>query len=124
VAELPNGTSLPDASYPAAVTCTPPDKRRLYREEHGVQNPIVRWRWDCFVTAERISSTDEAEAHKLMLAHDCKGAGWCSVRMTPERVALLGRPHLPEPTPEDRERWNKLREAKRKAKRKARAGTP
>jgi hypothetical protein len=95
------------------VLCTPVAQRKLYRDEHGSQNPQVRWGWDCPVTGERVGSSDEIEARKDMLAHDCGGAGWCPIPMTPERVALAGQPHLLEPTPEDRKRWAKAR-SKRK----------
>jgi len=61
----------------AEVGCTPPEKRQLYKLEHGSQNPWVMWQWACPVTGERVGSEDEAEARALMLAHDCQGAGWC-----------------------------------------------
>ncbi len=61
----------------SAVTCLPPEKRRLYRDEHGIQNPQVRYGWDCPVSGQKVGSSDEAVARKAMLAHDCGGAGWC-----------------------------------------------
>lgn len=68
---------MPEHHY--EVLCTPRDKRKLYRDEHGSQNPVVHYGWICPVTSERIVSQDEEEARQLMLAHDCGGAGWCPV---------------------------------------------
>jgi hypothetical protein len=61
------------------VLCTPREKRRLYRDEHGSQNPQILYRWDCPVSGARVGSSDEKEARKDMLAHDCGGSGWCPI---------------------------------------------
>lgn len=89
------------------------EKRIPYRINRGNNsNPDVRWRWGCPVCTftceakEKEGCQGEADAHKCL-------AAWCAVPMTAERVTLLGRPHLAEPSKEDRERWNRLRERNR-----------
>lgn len=96
------------------VLCIPVRKRKLYREEIGVQNPIVWWRWDCPVSGEKIRSADGTTASTMMLEHDCEGAGWCSIPAThPSQPSGLV-PQL-QATKEDRERWLLLGERRVRA---------
>ena len=100
------------------VAMTEP-RQRLYQVNRGsgYSNPDYRWRWGCNVCRFTCENSDKAVCQAEADAHNC-GSGWCAIPMTPVRVALLGRPHLPEPTPEDRERWNRLRERNRRRTRK------
>lgn len=66
------------------------------------------WTWTCMVCPYRCQDVSKSACQKLANAHDCP-YGWCTVPMTPERAKLLGRPHIPEPTKEDRRRWSHAR---------------
>jgi len=99
-----------------AVTCTP-NPQRLWpvNRGSGYSNPDMRWRWCCpvcpFTCENRVKETCQllADGH----AAHC-GAGWCPVPMTFDRMMFTVLPRIPEPTREDRERWNRLREANRR----------
>lgn len=95
----------------AGATVGQLDARGPFRVNRGsgYSNPDIRWRWCCNVCTFACEDRSKDECQLMADAHVC-GAGWCAIPMTPERVALLGRPHLPEPTKEDRKRWFELRE--------------
>lgn len=116
MSELADDTLVLGVSRCAPVLCTPPEQRHLYRTEHGNQNPIVLYHWDCPVTSEHIVEHGEAEARERMLAHDCGGAGWCP---TPFAHRAYVHPRF-EVTVQDRERWQAQLEARRKRERAAR----
>lgn len=80
----------------------------------GYSNPDYRWRWSCSMCVQTFEERDPKEVQRLVDSHHC-GVSWCAVPMTAERSGLLGVGRdLLDPAPEDRERWQKLREAKRR----------
>ena len=81
----------------------------------GYSNPDMRWRWSCAVCGFTCEDRQKEDCQRFIDEHvaHCT-AGWCPIPMTVDRMMFSVLPHVAEPTNEDRERWNRLREANKR----------
>lgn len=81
----------------------------------GYSNPDMRWRWSCSVCGFSCEDRSKDDCQRFVDEHVARcDAGWCPIPMTVDRMMFSVLPRVPEPTKEDRARWQRLREANRR----------